>query len=96
MDCLKKNRKIILKSFGNLFPIAEYVGLHFFKRKLDDIAFKAINPEMAAKMEALIETRKNDEIKALALVKSEIEMLKINNLNKYEIQGRIKVCTVLT
>ncbi len=76
---------------GIYAPIAEYVGLYFFKRKLDDIAFKAINPEMAAKMEILIENRKNDEIKALALVKSEIEeMLKINNLNKYEIQGRIK------
>ncbi len=76
---------------GIYSPIAEYVGLHFFKRKLDDIAFKAINPEMAEKMEKLIESRKNDEVKALALVRNEIEeMLKINNIDKYEIQGRIK------
>ncbi len=87
----KEQKDYAQRVLGIYSPIAEYVGLHFFKRKLDDIAFKAINPEMATKMEALIETRKNDEIKALALVKSEIEeMLKINNLNKYEIQGRIK------
>lgn len=76
---------------GIYSPIAEYVGLHFFKRKLDDIAFKAMDPAMAKRMEVLIEERKNDEIKALALVQSEIEeMLKINNIDKYEIQGRIK------
>lgn len=87
----KEQKDYAQRVLGIYAPIAEYVGLHFFKRKLDDIAFKAINPEMAAKMEVLIETRKNDEIKALALVQSEIEeMLKINNLNKYEIQGRIK------
>ncbi len=76
---------------GIYSPIAEYVGLHYFKKRLDDIAFKILYPEEANKLSEDLKNQEKDEIKAVTLVKNEIEeMLKINNINNYEIQGRIK------
>jgi GTP diphosphokinase / guanosine-3',5'-bis(diphosphate) 3'-diphosphatase len=76
---------------GIYSPIAEYVGLHFFKRELDDIAFRILNPNEANRVEKMFRDMAKDEIKALSLVKNVINsMLKINNIHDYEIQGRIK------
>lgn len=76
---------------GIYSPIAEYVGLHYFKKRLDDIAFSILFPEEASKLKEDFEKQEKDEIKAVTLVKSEIEeMLQINNIKDYEIQGRIK------
>jgi len=93
IDSLPKDRQIkyAKRVMGIYGPIAEYVGLHYFKKRLDDIAFKILNPEEADKLEKMLADLEKDEIKALALVKSEIEnMLKINNINNVEILGRIK------
>ncbi len=76
---------------GIYAPIAEYVGLHYFKKRLDDIAFKILYPKEAAQLSEELKKQEKDEIKAVTLVKTEIEeMLKINNINNFEIQSRIK------
>jgi len=76
---------------GIYSPIAEYVGLHYFKKRLDDIAFKILYPQRAAELEKMILDQKNNEIKAMVLIRSDIEdMLEINNIGNFEIQGRIK------
>ena len=76
---------------GIYAPIAEYVGLHYFKKRLDDIAFKILYPEEASKIIEAFNKQEKDEIKAEHLIRTEIEeMLKINNINNCEIQGRIK------
>lgn len=93
IDGLSKDRQIkyAKRVMGIYAPIAEYVGLHYFKKRLDDIAFKILYPEEAEKLEKMMEEQKKDEIKALTLVRSDIEqVLKINNINKVDIQGRIK------
>jgi len=93
IDGLSTEKQIAYaKRVASLYsPISEYVGLHYFKRKFDDISFRVLYPAEAKKMEDFLEERKNIELKALAKVKSEIENnLKINNINNYEIQGRIK------
>ncbi|HBP51287.1 MAG: (P)ppGpp synthetase I, SpoT/RelA [Candidatus Shapirobacteria bacterium GW2011_GWE1_38_10] len=83
--------KYAKRVLGIYSPIAEYVGLHYFKKRLDDIAFKILYPKETEKLELMMEEQEKDEIKALNLVKSDIEqVLKINNINKIEIQGRIK------
>ncbi|MDD3998703.1 MAG: HD domain-containing protein [Candidatus Shapirobacteria bacterium] len=76
---------------GIYSPIAEYVGLHYFKKRLDDIAFNILFPEEANKLREDFKKQEKDEIKAVTLVKTEIEeMLQINNIKDYEIEGRIK------
>lgn len=93
IDGLPKDRQIkyAKRVLGIYAPIAEYVGLHYFKKRLDDIAFRILYSKEADKLEKIMEEREKDEIKALALVKDDIEqVLKINNINNVEVSGRIK------
>lgn len=77
--------------FGIYSPVAEYVGLHYFKRLLDDIAFKILYPKEVAELENEIQKNSRAEIKAKNLVGEDIEkMLRLNHINDYEVQGRIK------
>lgn len=80
--------KNILKVYG---PVAEYVGLHFFKKMVEDIAFQIIYPKEAKELKEMIESNRKNEIKALALVtEGLINLLKINNINGVIVEGRIK------
>lgn len=93
IDGLPRDRQIkyAKRVMGIYAPIAEYVGLHYFKKRLDDIAFKILYPNEAEKLEKMMEEHNKDEIKALSLVRTDIEqVLKINNINNVDIQGRIK------
>lgn len=93
IDALSKERQIkyAKRVFGIYGPVAEYVGLHYFKKTLEDIAFKILYPEEAAKIESTFESQAKEEIKAEAMIKSEIEsMAEINNIHRIEIASRIK------
>lgn len=93
IDALTQERqeKYAKRVFGIYGPIAEYVGLHYFKRLLEDIAFKVLYPKEAKELEHYLERRAKEEIKALAMVKGEINSaLKINNIKDCEVVGRIK------
>jgi GTP pyrophosphokinase len=90
---LPKDRQILYaKNIMQIYgPLAEYVGLHYFKKRLEDIAFQILYPEEAKKIKTLFKEREKDEIKALNLVKTEIErILKVNNINDVIVEGRIK------
>jgi len=93
IEYLPKDRQIIyakniMKIYG---PLADYVGLHYFKKLLEDIAFQILYPKEAKKIEKMFKERSKDEIKALNLVKNELEgILKINNINNTIVEGRIK------
>lgn len=93
IDSLPKAKKMAYarKVFGIYAPIAEYVGLHYFKRILEDIAFRILKPKEAQYFEKLLKDRSNSEIRALALVRETISrMMEVNNIHDFEIQGRIK------
>ncbi len=93
IDSIPKEKQIeyAKRVMGIYAPIAEYVGLHYFKKRLDDIAFRILYPKEAAELSEELKKQEKDEIKAVTLVKTEIEeMLKINNINNFEIQSRIK------
>jgi GTP pyrophosphokinase len=93
IENLPKDRQIkyAKRVLGIYSPIAEYVGLHYFKKRLDDIAFKILYPNETEKLKKMMEEQEKNEIKALNLVKADIEqVMKINNINKFDIQGRIK------
>jgi GTP pyrophosphokinase len=83
-----KYAKNILRIYG---PVAEYVGLHFFKKMVEDIAFEIVYPKEAQELKEMIEENKKNEIKALALVNEElVNLLKVNNINGAVVEGRIK------
>ena len=93
IEYLPKERQLIyaqniMRIYG---PLAEYVGLHYFKKLLEDRAFRVLYPEEANRITEMFRERSKDEIKALNLVKNELEStLKINNINDTEVEGRIK------
>ncbi len=90
---LPKDRQIKYaeRILGIYSPIADYVGLHYFKRLLDDIAFRILFSKETAELEKEISKNSKDEIKAKNLIKNDIEkMMTINHLNNFEIQSRIK------
>ena len=93
IEYLPKDRQLIyarniMKIYG---PLAEYVGLHFFKKLIEDNAFKVLYPEEAQKIKETFAERSKDEIKALNLVKNELErMLEVNKINNTVVEGRIK------
>lgn len=93
IEFLPKDRQIIyaqniMKIYG---PLAEYVGLHYFKKLLEDRAFQVLYPDEADKIKKIFEEKSKDEIKALNLIKNELErVLKVNNIDNTVIEGRIK------
>lgn len=93
IEYLPKERQIfyaqdIMKIYG---PLAEYVGLHYFKKRIEDIAFQILNPIEANNIKRMFEEKGRDEVKALNLIKEELsKMLEINNINGAVVEGRIK------
>ena len=90
---LPKERQILYaKNTMQIYgPLAEYVGLHYFKKRLEDIAFQILYPEEAERIKKMFKEREKDEIKALNLVSSEVErILKVNNIKDVIVEGRIK------
>lgn len=93
IEYLPKERQIfyaqdIMKIYG---PLAEYVGLHYFKKRIEDIAFQILNPIEANNIKRMFEEKERDEVKALNLIKEELgKMLEINNVNGAVVEGRIK------
>ena len=76
---------------GIYVPVAEYVGLHFFKKRLEDIAFRILEPEKFEKVEEIIKNQKRNEEDALADIETNINnMLAINRINDCQVNGRIK------
>lgn len=90
---LSKERQLKFgqRVFGVYGPVAEYVGLHYFKRLLEDIAFKILYPTESEKLQKYLKEREREEKRALVLVENNIKkLLKTNNINNYEVQTRIK------
>ncbi|MDD2224544.1 MAG: HD domain-containing protein [Candidatus Shapirobacteria bacterium] len=93
IEYLPKERQLIYaKNIMRIYgPLAEYVGLHYFKKLLEDRAFRVLYEDEASKIKEMFKERSKDEIKALNLIENELEsILKINNINGAIVEGRIK------
>lgn len=93
IEYLPKERQImyaqnIMKIYG---PLAEYVGLHYFRKRIEDIAFQTLNPIEAEHIRKMFEEKERDEIKVLNLINEELSsVLKINKIKNVIVEGRIK------
>ncbi len=93
IEYLEHNQQVKFanKVFGIYSPIAEYVGLHYFKRLLDDMAFKILYPKEAENLVEDFKKSAKDEIKALVAIKETInKILELNKINNSLVEGRIK------
>lgn len=72
-------------------PVAEYVGLHFFKKKLEDLAFEVGYPKEAFETKKMLANLKGKEDIVLEKVKINIEsLLTTNHIPVFEIRTRVK------
>lgn len=93
IEYLPKERQIFYaQDIMNIYgPLAEYVGLHYFRKRIEDIAFQVLYPVEANSIKKMFEEKERDEVKVLNLIREELGgMLKINNINGAIVEGRIK------
>lgn len=85
-------RKRIAKETLDLYaPLAHRLGMYRLKAELEDLSFKAIDPETYYEISSDIVSKKSereDDIEAMR--KLLVEMLEKNNIGNYQIKGRIK------
>ena len=85
-------RKRIAKETLDLYaPLAHRLGMYRLKAELEDLSFKAIDPETYHEISSDIVSKKSereDDIEAMR--KLLVEMLEKNNIGNYQIKGRIK------
>ncbi len=87
----EKKAKYGKKVLAVYAPVAEYVGLHYFKRLLEDLAFEAVYPIEARQINSMLVGRRKEEERVQAKLKYSIEQtLRANHVTHYEIQSRIK------
>lgn len=88
---LDRQIKFAKRVFGIYGPVAEYVGLHYFKRLLEDIAFKILYPEEAQDLENELKKSEVADEKVLNKITSDINiLLKTNRINDCEVTSRVK------
>ena len=85
-------RKRIAKETLDLYaPLAHRLGMYRIKAELEDLSFKAIDPETYHEIAIDIASKKSEREDDIETMRSLlIEMLDKNNITGYEIKGRIK------
>ena len=85
-------RKRIAKETLDLYaPLAHRLGMYRIKAELEDLSFKAIDPDTYHEIASLVSSKKSereDDIEAMR--KLIVEMLDKNCISNYQIKGRIK------
>ena len=85
-------RKRIAKETLDLYaPLAHRLGMYRIKAELEDLSFKAIDPDTYHEIASLVSSKKSereDDIEAMR--KLIVEMLEKNSIANYQIKGRIK------
>ncbi|MFA7301172.1 MAG: HD domain-containing protein [Candidatus Shapirobacteria bacterium] len=90
---LSKDRQIkyAKRVFGIYGPVAEYVGLHYFKRQLEDIAFNIMYPKDAKKLTLELKKAENEDQRILYNITNDINLLlKANRIDGCEVSSRVK------
>ena len=93
VNYLPKDRQIkyAQRVLGIYGPVAEYVGLHYFKRLLEDIAFKILYPKKASNLKLELKKSELEDEKALNKITNDINvLLKSNRIAGCEVSSRVK------
>jgi GTP pyrophosphokinase len=87
-----KRRKQFAQGLLRIYaPLAEYVGLGFFKRELEDIAFSILYPKEYAWLKTTLSNYEESREKRLAIISKRLKKALLKNKIRYEsIYGRRK------
>ncbi len=86
-----KRKRIAQETLDLYAPLAHRLGMYRIKAELEDLSFKAIEPEMYKEISSLVASKKSEREEDIEIMKNSIiEMLKNNHIDEYDIKGRIK------
>jgi len=87
----EKQIKIAQETMDLYAPLAHRLGMYRIKAELEDIAFRYLHPEEYDSLKQKISEQRSVREEDIAKMQQRIEeLLKTNNITKYEIKGRIK------
>ncbi len=88
---LDKRLRISQETLDLYAPLAHRMGMYRVKAELEDLSFKVLQPETYKEISQSVSQRKEEREADIDKMKSSLELiLKENNINHYEIKGRIK------
>ena len=86
-----KRKRISQETLDLYAPLAHRLGMYRIKAELEDLSFKAIEPEEYHKIASEITSRKAEREEDIEIMSSQIdELLKKHFITNYDIKGRIK------
>ena len=86
-----KQKRIAKETLDLYAPLAHRLGMYRIKAELEDLSFKALEPEVYSEITELIDSKKNEREEDIVLMKENIiKILEKNNIKDYQIKGRIK------
>lgn len=87
----EKQIKIANETMDLYAPLAHRLGMYRIKAELEDTSFKYLNPEQYNEIANRISEQKVIREEDIHRMQSRIEeLLKVNNISKFEIRGRLK------
>ena len=87
----EKRKKIAKETLDLYSPLAHRLGMYRIKAELEDLSFKAIEPEIYYELTELIDSKKSEREEDIVVMKENIiKILDQNNIKDYQIKGRIK------
>lgn len=88
---VEKRKRISQETLDLYAPLAHRLGMYRIKAELEDLSFKAIEPEEYYKIANEITNRKAEREEDIEAMSIQIdELLKRHNIKDYDIKGRIK------
>lgn len=86
-----KRKRIAQETIDLYAPLAHRLGMYRIKAELEDLSFKAIEPEMYKEISTLVASKKSEREEDIEIMKNSIvEILKNNHIEQYDLKGRIK------
>ena len=88
---LDKQKRIAKETLDLYAPLAHRLGMYRIKAELEDLSFRYLEPNKYAEISKLVKEHKLLKEDGLNIMEKRIEeILKENNINKFEIKGRVK------
>ena len=87
----EKRKRIAQETLDLYAPLAHRLGMYRIKAELEDLSFKAIEPDTYKEIATLVASKKDEREEDIDTMRKSIDqLLTKNNIEKYEIKGRIK------
>ena len=87
----EKQKRIAKETLDLYAPLAHRLGMYRIKAELEDLSFKALEPEKYAEIAKEISSKKTERDEDVEKMISTVKgLLEKNNINHYDIKGRVK------